>query len=361
MIQYTYLFVILSFFTCAIIFSVLINGLLLRFSRTLGVREFQRGPTQRWSSQIKPSLGGISFYIIFLLSISVYTIFPQEDAPMLDKTLGGLILAITTGFFIGLADDAYNTNPFLKFFGQFICGNILIASNYMIEVSSSYSLNYVFTVFWVIGMMNSINMIDNMDGIAGSISLSIIVGALVLLWGEGSHHSVYGFILLGVIAALIGFLMYNWHPAKMYMGDTGSQFLGVLLAIIGIRFFWNQRANPDEFTQLSQFLIPIVAFLVPITDTATVSLHRILRGQSPFLGGKDHTTHHLAYLGVNDGKVGLIFGITSFIFCLGAVSLTFFIQKWFWGYSISILLFLMVFFIGVQWYYLKAAKIKQSK
>jgi UDP-GlcNAc:undecaprenyl-phosphate GlcNAc-1-phosphate transferase len=118
---------------------------------------------------------------------------------------------------------------------------------------------------------------------------------------------------LGTVAALIGFLFYNWHPSKMYMGDTGSQFLGAFLAAASIHFIWNIRdVNGPEF-QIRQFTTPLLVFAIPLIDTTTVSIRRLMRGQSPFVGGKDHITHHLAFLGLKDGTVTLVYLIISII------------------------------------------------
>ena len=99
----------------------------------------------------------------------------------------------------------------------------------------------------------------------------------------------------------------------MFMGDTGSQFLGMFLAAIGIIFFWNNKGIAAEEATTKQFTITILAFIVPISDTLTVIINRLRRGQSPFVGGKDHTTHHLSYLGLNDRNVARVYILISFI------------------------------------------------
>ena len=118
---------------------------------------------------------------------------------------------------------------------------------------------------------------------------------------------VYMVLIVGTSAALCGFLFFNWPPSRMFMGDTGSQFLGVLLAFMGIRFFWNASSPSGEWEPARQFIAPIIVFLLPIVDTTVVSINRIMKGHSPFVGGRDHTTHHLGYMGLSDGQVALIF------------------------------------------------------
>ncbi|MFM9026573.1 MAG: MraY family glycosyltransferase, partial [Bacteroidota bacterium] len=224
--------------TVAIGFSFLINRLFLRFVRTLGIRN-QNDTVIRWGSQSKPAVGGFSFYILFLLSIITYSILFDSSKVFLNVEFIGILLATMLGFLLGLADDAYNTRPFLKLMTQITCGIILMSTGTKISLSYLEPVNYIITIFWVVGMMNSLNMLDNMDAITTTVSISIILSALTMMIFGKDLSSVYFMILTGVMGALIGFLYFNWHPSKMYMGDTGSQFIGVFLAAIGIKYFWN--------------------------------------------------------------------------------------------------------------------------
>lgn len=323
------------FFAIAILFSTLINSLILKFSTNLGIRNTNNAGQIRWGSSSKPSLGGFSFYIVFLISISMLGVVPSAGDSVFNKQLVGLLAASSLGFLIGLADDAYNTNPLVKFIGQFTCANLLTTTGYTIQISPVIEINYFITILWVIGLMNSINMLDNMDGITASISASILVGSIVLIIADKGINNIYLMIILGVLGALIGFLFFNWHPSKMYMGDTGSQFLGVFLAGISILFFWDYRQDQKSIIDFRQFLIPMLMFIIPLIDTATVFIRRLMRKQSPFVGGKDHTTHHLAYLGLKDGTVALIFLIVS----LMSVAFVYFLHSKFssWQNSYTII------------------------
>ena len=302
-----------AFFICAILFSFLINGLFLKFSRTLGVKN-QEENLVRWSSTTKPAVGGISFYILFLFSIACYSILFDTSTYINDIVrFLGIMAACSLGFVVGLADDAYNTKPFLKFFAQFSSAIILIATGTSINISGITAVDYSLTVLWVVGLMNSINMLDNMDAITTSVSISVILAVLYMLVVRDETMSIYFITLIGVLAGLLGFLYYNWNPSKMYMGDTGSQFLGVFLASIGILYLWNGHAEPDFRIQTKQFIVALLVFIVPIIDTTTVTINRLLEGKSPFVGGRDHTTHHLSYLGLTDKQVALSFMGLSFL------------------------------------------------
>ena len=307
------LWVYLAFTVCAVLFSFLINGLFLKFSRTLGVKD-QEQTMVRWSSTSKPAFGGISFYILFLFSIACYSIL-FEAANYINDIVRflGVMAACSLGFVVGLADDAYNTKPFLKFFAQLSSAVILIATGTSINISGITAIDYSLTVLWVVGLMNSINMLDNMDGITTTVSISVILAVLYMLYSKDEVMSIYFITLLGVLSGLLGFLYYNWNPSKMYMGDTGSQFLGVFLAAIGILYLWNGHAEINFRIQTKQFIVALLVFIVPIIDTTTVTINRLLKGHSPFVGGKDHTTHHLSYLGLTDQQVALSFFGLSFL------------------------------------------------
>ncbi|HET6992542.1 MAG TPA: MraY family glycosyltransferase, partial [Bacteroidia bacterium] len=285
--------------------------LFLRFSRTLGMRNSPE--MVRWSSMQKPAVGGISFFVMFLLSIACYGVFfPYRFMPMNTKLLG-MLGAVTLAFVMGLADDAYNTKPFLKLFVQILCGIILIQTNQAINLFDNAIWNNLLTILWVVGIMNSINMLDNMDAITASVSLIILIEALLTLYINRDFNNVHIIMILGVIGALSGFLFFNWHPSKLFMGDTGSQFLGILLAIVGIHYFWN---NPDfggNIFHSKQIIVTLLAFIIPICDTSIVVINRILRKKAPWVGGKDHTTHHLSYLGLSDSQVAIAFAGISFI------------------------------------------------
>lgn len=312
--QYLVTFLAL-FFLISAFFSFLINWLFLKFSFNLGARTEGEINQVRWSANIKPAIGGISFFIVFLISISVIGTLPRQTDYLLDKHLIGIIASASLGFILGLADDAYNTNPLAKFILQLSCAFILIISDVYIRISGSPAFDFIITIVWVIGLMNSINMLDNMDAITTSISMCIIVGLIAIIALSAPALSAFYLVMLvGVFGALSGFMFFNWHPSRIYMGDTGSQFLGVFLASTSILFFWNFKdPNVVVFIQLRQFVVPMLLFIVPLIDTTTVTIRRLMRRQSPFVGGKDHITHHLAYLGLSDTMVAVTLIVTSLI------------------------------------------------
>ncbi len=302
----------LIFVFAAFCFSFIINKLFLSFSNNLGGRAKNENLI-RWSSVTKPAFGGISFFIVFLLSYSSYPLFFSDFNSIGDTAVLGLLSAGTLAFLMGLADDAYDTNPSLKFIVQFASAILLIMTGSYIQLFESTYLNYGITVLWVVGMMNSINMLDNMDGISTVASISAFFAMLILTNETSLSNPMFVMMISGMVAALFGFLYFNWNPSKMYMGDTGSQFLGILLAGLTIHFLWNPIDPTTEVAISKHFLYVILAFLVPLSDTTTVVINRISKGSSPFIGGKDHTTHHLSYLGLSDRMVAITVGLISLI------------------------------------------------
>ncbi len=351
-----YFIVYLLYFIVSGIFSFLINNLFLKFVKTLGIRN-QDDTVIRWGSQSKPAVGGFSFYIIFLLSIIIYPIFFDSSQVFLNKQFIGILLAGMLGFLLGLADDAYNTRPLLKLFTQITCAIILLVTGSEITLSYVEIINYIITIVWVVGIMNSLNMLDNMDAISTTVSISIILSALTVMLFHQEYNSVYFIIMLGVMASLAGFLFFNWHPSKMYMGDTGSQFLGVFLAAMGIRYLWNAEPPSGDLISARNLFLPLIVFLMPIIDTTTVVINRMSKGKSPFVGGKDHTTHALAYLGLSDRQVALVFWAVTLMSLLLVIIMEKYLKQWTHVYSILFSAYILTMF-SIFFYAARAVKDK---
>ncbi len=352
-----YILVYNTFFICAIVFALLINTLFLRFAKTMGIRNNNDGTIIRWGTQSKPAFGGISFYIVFLLTITAYSFFFNPNQVMLNKEFVALLLSVTIGFLMGLADDAYNTQPILKFSAQVLCGVVLILGDIYINISPYPLLNYAITIIWIVGIMNSLNMLDNMDGITTSVSLVIIMTIMAMVILNKDFGNLHFLILTGTMASLLAFLFYNWHPSQMYMGDTGSQFLGILLGALSIIFLWNDHYAVGTLATTKQFMLIMLAFIMPLVDTMIVVINRLSRGQSPFVGGKDHTTHSLAMLGFSDRQVAMVFIGISLLSGMIVVYIQRFILEWtFLHFWVLLIYFLIVF--SVFFYITKHRKLK---
>lgn len=305
-------------------FCYLMGKILLKFATNLGVRNHSEGVV-RWTSTTKPSLGGILFFVAFLLSIVFYLIVLSENVQFNNWQFLGMVISCVLGFVMGLADDAYNTKPMLKLLIQTLCGVVVIICGAHIQIFAYEWLNYMFTIFWFIGLMNSLNMLDNMDGITSSVSAVASISMLVFSYITSTLFEYDSILIIGVLASLLAFLVYNWHPAKMYMGDSGSQFLGAFMAAASIKVLWNVHPDPSGFVQTWFFiLLPVSFFIVTISDTATVSINRLARKKSPFVGGKDHTTHHLVYGGFKQRSVAILYIFISVLSSLAGFSIYYF-------------------------------------
>lgn len=323
-------------------FSILINSIMLRFVKTLGIRN-EGDAVIRWSDDVKPALGGLTFYIIFLLSIILHSFIFSYSGDNIDFKFTGIVGATSLGFLMGLSDDAYNTRPVLKFLTQLLCAGILIYSGTYINIFESQLLNYSLTILWVVGLMNSINMLDNMDGITTIVSLVISFTILILMLTNNDFNSFGTTIVIGLLASLLGFLYFNWNPSKMYMGDTGSQYLGILLAALSINYLWNP-VTTEEVSISRQLLIPLLSFIIPIVDTTTVVIKRLRKGNSPFVGGRDHTTHHLSYLGLSEKQVAAVIALIAIVSSAIVVYVISNIKVWtHWHTAVFVAYFLLVF------------------
>ena len=223
MVQLILIFVL---FSCTL-FSYFLNRLLVKSVTNPGVSAKMQDSDARWAAKTKPTVGGLSFYITFILAALVLFVSNAGISDFSHEFLG-LVIVSTLGFLLGLQDDAYSTRPLLKLSGQILCGVIMVFFGVQINLFHVPVIDAFLTVFWVVGIMNAVNLLDNMDGVTGSISLIIVATVVVLMATFGVQNSPMFYSLVAVGGAIFGFLFLNWIPSKLYMGDTGSQFLGTL-------------------------------------------------------------------------------------------------------------------------------------
>jgi len=335
---------IVGFFACAFVLSVIVNNFLLKFAHSLGMRHRHEHHI-RWSAEAKPSLGGVSFYICFLIGFIFYAIIFGQSDVFRNKQLLGLFFGTTMAFLLGLSDDAYDTRPRIKLAVQILCGCILVLTDSSVHLFAWEWLNVTATIFWTVAIMNSINMLDNMDGITTVTSISILAVVISISIPFDMLDNVHYFLIITVIGALSGFLIFNWNPARMFMGDTGSQFLGFFLTYFSIRFLWNHGVEENDYSIFSNLTLVLVAFSVPIIDTTFVVIRRLARGQSPLIGGRDHTTHTLFYRGVTERQVAIVYSIMGIVTVLLSLNVAKYMPHdslvlvLIWLYVISILVF----------------------
>lgn len=219
-----------------------------------------------------PYLGGLSIYLSFLLTVALTFKFSQEVL--------GLMLAGTIVLLLGLIDDFGVLSPKVKLAGQAIAVFVLIKSDIYIKLSFiPYWIQILITVFWLLGLINGFNLIDIMDGLSAGVAfIATAILFTVSIIGEREMVAVMSSALAG---SLLGFLRYNFHPAKIYMGDAGSMFIGLMLSALSM------NGNYTKVNSIAA-MAPLLILGVPIFDTVFVSYIRILRGMSIFQGSKDH-------------------------------------------------------------------------
>lgn len=199
-----------------------------------------------------------------------------------------LVPAIVMGV-VGLIDDIRKLSPWPRFIIQSGFGVaisiLLVSTNTLGSPFGNYFIDIPITVLWIVGITNSINFFDNIDGGAsGAVAISAIF-LFVLSWqGEQFLIAALSIVLAG---ATLGFLVWNRPPARIYMGDAGALFLGILVASLTIRF------DPNPIDRIASFAVPILLLAVPILDTSVAVISRLRRGISPLQGGKDHLSHRL--------------------------------------------------------------------
>jgi UDP-GlcNAc:undecaprenyl-phosphate GlcNAc-1-phosphate transferase len=265
-------------------------------------------------SQPTPYLGGVA--IILGVIIITYGSILLSDLSVKNFLLATSLLgpAIAMGL-IGLWDDIKQLPPLPRFIGQTIAGvvvaTILILSNNLGNPTGSTPLDVFISILWVVGICNSINFFDNLDGgAAGTSAITAIALTFIAVNGDQSLIASLSLVLTG---STLGFLIWNRSPARIYMGDAGALFLGVLLATLTIRL------NPETNSNIASFSIPVLLLAVPILDTSVAVISRLRRKISPFQGGKDHLSHRLIRNGLSRKKSAVILWLLSAFFALLAV------------------------------------------
>ena len=282
-------------------------------------------PTSSHKSHTKavPYLGGVAILIgVTLVSYLAlaFSNFTVSNFLLATSVLGP---ALVMGL-IGLWDDLKNLPPLPRFIGQSVAGLVVAAalvlgSNVANPTGSTFA-DVLITVIWVVGICNSINFFDNLDGgAAGTAAISAIFLTYLAI---NSGQAFVAALSIVVAGATLGFLIWNRAPARIYMGDAGALFLGVLLATLTIRL------NPDTQTSIGSFATPILLLAIPILDTTVAVLSRLRRGVSPFLGGKDHLSHRLVRAGLSRKMAAIALWLLSATFAFFAVILTILAEKY---------------------------------
>ena len=257
-----------------------------------------------------PLLGGAAIYIGF---VAAMLLFNSSQPPAEYKQLAGILVAATTLALFGLWDDRRELKAVVKLIGQFLAASIIIWSGIRVEFLHQPVLNLIATFAWLIAISNAINFLDNMDGLAGG-AVSIACAFFFLL-ATTNNQILVASLSAALFGACLGFLRYNFNQAKIFMGDTGALFLGMVLAAVAIKLRFE---NNDIVT----WMIPVMVLGLPLFDTTLVTISRLRRGVNPFTtAGKDHTSHRLTDRGFTRREAVLLLYLVCFAFGMASLFL----------------------------------------
>lgn len=261
--------------------------------------------------QVMPRLGGLAIFLAFMIAALIWS----KGADAFTGILAGAVII----FVVGMLDDIYQLSPWAKLLGQCLAAAVAMYFGVMVHFVTNpfdglLALGYLglpLTFLWIIGITNAINLIDGLDGLAGGVSAiaAATMGVVALVQGQ-TAVAVTAFIL---VAAIAGFLPYNFHPARTFMGDGGSNFLGFVLACLAIM-------GTAKSAALISLFVPIVILGIPIFDTFFAIIRRIHNRAPIFMPDKDHLHHRLMAMGMSHRRsVLIIYGISAFF---GGVAVT---------------------------------------
>lgn len=246
-------------------------------------------------------LGGVGIYLSFALAVGF--------TASLALPVQGIVTGAGLLMILGLIDDRYGMHPLIKLLGQAAAAALVIACGVKVHFLQTPYLNVPFTLLWVVGITNAFNLLDNMDGLSAGVAFisasafGVITARYLFLGPEQVQTVVLAASLAG---ACLGFLRYNLYRASIFMGDAGSMVLGFVLASLAALGSWHSA------TITTSLLIPVLILAYPIFDTTLVTLLRWQRGVPFYRGGKDHSSHRLANLGLSKLEVVLLI----YLFCL---------------------------------------------
>ncbi len=297
-----YLTLILCF-----IASILITPLVKKLAFKIGATD--KPNNRKVHQKIMPRLGGLAIYISFIVGI---IILKPSDESFIPIIIGATIIIIT-----GILDDIFELSAKIKLVGQIAAALVVVLNGMQVDfINLPFDIQLQFgflsipiTILWIVGITNAINLIDGLDGLAAGVSTIalIVISLMAILKGDVFVTSM-GFILLG---STVGFLMYNFYPAKIFMGDTGALFLGYMISVLSLLGF-------KSVTALS-FIVPIIVLGVPISDTFFAIIRRIVNKKPLSAPDKSHLHHCLLQFGYSHKQTVLIIYGMSAILGLAAV------------------------------------------
>ncbi len=290
--------------------ALLVTLMLTPLVREMAVRFgwVARPVGDRWGRRAVARLGGVAMFAGFVTAVLIWA--PLE--PRVIGLLGGTVLV----FLLGLLDDIRRMPAHTKLVGQLLIGCVVVLSGIRVEVSAWPWLSIPLSVFWFVLVMNAFNLLDNMDGLAAGVGA--IAAAFCVVHAALAGERIVAMLAVILCGTCLGFLLLNFPPAKIYMGDSGSHFLGLSLAALALLGGWRHSTH-----LLSVLAVPSLILAVPIFDTCFVTVQRLAHRLHPFVGGRDHVSHRLAILGLSTRQTVIaLYGLSASLGVLSVVSLS---------------------------------------
>ncbi len=270
----------------------------------------------RWHGRPVALLGGVAICLSLFTAASAFGLLEQR--PVL---IGCAVMAFLTG----LVDDLTTLKASTKLIVQIALASTLLFFDYRINWVGSITLDSLLTLVWVVGITNAFNLLDNMDGLCGGVSMIAIVGLLVDASQRGSLGTPEITYLLALLGAIGGFLIYNVHPASIFMGDAGSLLIGFSFGALTLT---TDRHVGARSNLLPVVAVPVLVLLIPILDTTLVTLSRWLSGRPASQGGRDHSSHRLVVMGLSEARAVAMLWMLAAAGALTGIMLTRFNQTW---------------------------------
>ncbi len=266
-----------------------------------------------------PYLGGVSIALGVSITTFAALFFSDENTLIIERGLTAIIPALLLGA-VGLIDDLRSLPAWPRLIVQTVIGTliafVLVQTGTLGIAFNNDVINTLVTVLWIVGICNSINFFDNMDGAASGAVAIAALGVFFIAFDRG--QVLLSALTIVTAGATIGFLMWNKSPAKIYMGDAGALFLGIIISVATIRL------NPGITPAWQSLAIPVILLAVPVLDTCVAVFSRLARGLSPLTGGKDHLSHRLVRAGLSRPMAAISLWSASGVCALFALSIYFY-------------------------------------
>ena len=307
---------------CIIIFSSIISyftlKLLISNSVVFSKKKIERQKNLRWGDSNKSHLGGLAFSICAIITsfiIIFQNTFILGEITQEYKSFIGIFFIIIISSLVGVIDERENMMPLTKLFFQFIIASVLIWAGFVIPIFDIFFLNVFFSIFWIILIINSVNMFDNIDGATGTFCLTLFSFFLLYALYLNADLNII-FVLSAYIGSIIIFIIYNFYPSKLFMGDIGSFQLASVVSAVSIKLIWQENTSDMFFDKIYFFLLNNIIFLVIFLDVMFVSLLRISKNRSPFIGDTNHLSHALINIFKSPRIAVIILTIITLLLCM---------------------------------------------